>query len=241
MTTARTFVIGDVHGCLDELDRLLDGIEPGPADTVCLLGDYIDRGPTPRGVIDRLIRLSGEGPCCVFLKGNHEDMFLAFLGEPGRHGDAFLWNGGDATLASYGLSGHTGAEVAARLPTAHQEFLRGLRTHAYVGGCLCVHAGVRPTRSLAEQSEEDLLWIREDFLRVPHPFPYTVLFGHTPHRDVWTDLPSKIALDTGVVYGNVLSCLEVEARQVWQIARGGVAVRHRPLFPAAPDPLLGPS
>jgi serine/threonine protein phosphatase 1 len=241
MSVARSFVIGDVHGCLEELERLLDAIEPTTADTVCFLGDYVDRGPTPRGVIDRLIRLAREVPNCVFLKGNHEDMFLSFLGEPGRHGDAFLWNGGDATLASYGLSGATGPEVAALLPPAHREFLRALRTHAYVAGFLCVHAGVRPTRPLAQQSEEDLLWIREDFLRVPHPFPYTVLFGHTPHRDVWLDLPCKIGLDTGVVYGNLLSCLEIESRQVWQVGRGALAVRRRPLVAAPPAVGAAPS
>jgi len=222
--TARRFVVGDVHGCLDELERLLDHLTPGADDTICFLGDYVDRGPNPRGVIDRLIRLRREGPRCLYLKGNHEDMFLAFMGQPGRHGDAFLWNGGDATLASYGCQGLSGPAVAKRLPADHREFLAGLRTHAYIDTFLCVHAGVRPTRPLAAQSEEDLLWIREDFITQAHPFPYTVLFGHTPHREVFVDLPFKIGLDTGLVYGNRLSCLEVDARQVWQIRRGQRAI-----------------
>ena len=224
MNGARRFVVGDVHGCLDELERLLDHLTPGADDTICFLGDYVDRGPNPRGVIDRLIRLRREGPRCLYLKGNHEDMFLAFMGQPGRHGDAFLWNGGDATLASYGCQGLSGPAVAKRLPADHREFLAGLRTHAYIDTFLCVHAGVRPTRPLAAQSEEDLLWIREDFITQAHPFPYTVLFGHTPHREVFVDLPFKIGLDTGLVYGNRLSCLEVDARQVWQIRRGQRAI-----------------
>ena len=199
MNDARRFVVGDVHGCLDELERLLDHLAPGANDTVCFLGDYVDRGPNPRGVVDRLIRLRREGPQCLYLKGNHEDMFLAFMGQPGRHGDAFLWNGGDSTLASYGCQGLSGAAVAERLPADHREFLDGLRTHAYIDTFLCVHAGVRPTRPLAAQSEEDLLWIREDFIAHAHPFPYTVLFGHTPQREVFVDLPFKVGLDTGIM------------------------------------------
>jgi serine/threonine protein phosphatase 1 len=220
----RRFVVGDVHGCLEELERLLEHLAPGAGDTVCFLGDYVDRGPNPRGVIDRLLRLRREGPQCLFLKGNHEDMFLAFMGQPGRHGDAFLWNGGDSTLASYGCQGLSGAAVAERLPVEHREFLAGLRTHAYIDTFLCVHAGVRPTRPLAAQSEEDLLWIREDFIAHAHPFPYTVLFGHTPHREVFIDLPFKVGLDTGLVYGNRLSCLEIDTRRLWQIGRGQCAI-----------------
>jgi serine/threonine protein phosphatase 1 len=180
MSAGRRFVIGDVHGCVDELERLLDGVAPTADDSLCFLGDYVDRGPNPRGVIERLIRLQAEGPQCIFLKGNHEDMFLAFLGRPGRHGDAFLWNGGNATLASYGCDG---------------------------------------------------LWIREEFISQPHPYPYTVLFGHTPQRDVLVDLPFKIGLDTGLVYGNRLSCLELDAQRVWQVRNGERRVSQRDLAP----------
>lgn len=229
MSAPRRFAIGDLHGCLAELEVLLEALAPEAGDTVCFLGDYVDRGPDARGVIERLIRLRAEGPQCVFLKGNHEDMFLAFLGRPGRHGDAFLWNGGNATLASYGCDGMPGPTVATRLPAAHDEFLNGLRTHAVLGDFLCVHAGVRPTRPLDSQSEEDLLWIREEFIARPHSFPYTVLFGHTPQRDVLIDLPFKIGLDTGLVYGNRLSCLELDARCVWQVRSGQRRASQRDL------------
>src|SRR6185369_11137148 len=106
----RTFAIGDVHGCIDELNVLLDSLAPAADDTIVFLGDYIDRGPTPKGVIDRLLSLRREGTRCIFLKGNHEDMFLAFLGLGGHYGDAFLYNGGAATLRSYGVEGGSGAE-----------------------------------------------------------------------------------------------------------------------------------
>ena len=99
--SSRTFVVGDLHGCVEELDRLLQELAPGDADTVVFLGDYIDRGPSPRDVVERVLRLQREGPSCVFLKGNHEDMFLAFLGYDGRYGEAFLYNGGDATLREW--------------------------------------------------------------------------------------------------------------------------------------------
>jgi serine/threonine protein phosphatase 1 len=156
-------------------------------------------------------------------------MFLAYLGYPGRYADAFCWNGGDATLASYGLHGLSGAAAAARLPPTHRAFFLSLRSYAYVERFFCVHAGVRPTRPLDAQSEEDLLWIREEFIAEPHAFPYTVLYGHTPQRDVNVDLPFKIGLDTGLVYGNLLSCLELSQRELWQVARGAHSVERRSL------------
>jgi Calcineurin-like phosphoesterase len=224
--TPRTFVIGDVHGCVDELDRLLDALAPGTADRLIFLGDYIDRGPSSKGVIDRLLRLRREGPQCTFLKGNHEDMFLAFLGLQGRHGDAFLFNGGGATLRSYGWEERPRAE---QMPPEHLAFLRELELRATHADFLCVHAGVAPARPLAEQREEDLLWIRGEFINAAHPFGCTVLFGHTPQREVLLDLPYKVGLDTGLVYWNKLSCLELEGKQLVQIRRGAHAIEGRSL------------
>src|SRR6185295_6249873 len=125
----RSFAIGDIHGCIDEVNVLLDGLRPAADDTLVFLGDYIDRGPSPKAVIDRLLRLRREGPRCIFLRGNHEDMFLDFLGLGGRFGEAFLYNGGAATLRSYGLEGGEGEEVARRMPEEHLAFLRELQTH----------------------------------------------------------------------------------------------------------------
>jgi calcineurin-like phosphoesterase family protein len=238
MTAARTFVVGDLHGCVDELNRLLDAIAPSAADTVICLGDYVDRGPSPKGVIDRLIQLQHEGPQCVFLRGNHEDMFLAFLGQPGLYGDAFLLNGGAATLRSYGVEEPSAQLAAERLPPHHLDLLLSLRLYYQCGEFLCVHAGLAPDRALADQSAEDLLWIREEFVRAPHTFPFTVLFGHTPMREVFVDLPYKIGLDTGVVYWNKLSCLELEDQRLFQIRRGDHQVQSRrlrePFAPAIP-------
>jgi len=234
MSGARTFVVGDIHGCVDEVDRLLDALAPAASDTLVFLGDYIDRGPFPSAVIDRMLRLRHEGPRCVFLKGNHEDMFLAYMGERGAYGEAFLFNGGEATLRSYGLEGQSPATVAARVPPAHLEFLRSLELRFEHGPFLCVHAGVAPNRPLDDQHDEDLLWIRDAFIAHPHPFGCTVLFGHTPQREVLIDQPYKIGLDTGLVYWNKLSCLELGEQRLYQIRRGERDVSSRPL-PQRPE------
>ena len=229
MSETRAFVIGDIHGCPDEVDRLLDAIGPTSSDTVVFLGDYVDRGPSPKAVIDRLLRLRHEGPQCVFLKGNHEDMFLAFLGRAGLYGEAFLFNGGEATLRSYGLAGRSGQISADQLPTDHLEFLLSLTLYHRHGDFLCVHGGISPARSLEEQEPEDLLLIRDEFIASPHPLPFTVLFGHTPQREVLVELPYKVGLDTGLVYWNKLSCLELGEKRLYQIHRGERAVRSRSL------------
>jgi len=223
------FVIGDIHGCLPELDRLLAAIAPGSGDHVCFLGDYIDRGEASKDVVELLLALAASGPACTFLKGNHEDMFLAFLGEHGHHGDAFLANGGRATLQSYGLSGRSGTAVAAALPPPHLEFFRALRLRASFDRFECVHAGLRPTRPFDDQLEEDLTWIRGEFIEVGHNFACTVVFGHTPQREVRLDLPFKIGLDTGCVYGGRLTCLELGEKRLIQIERGSHEVRESSL------------
>ena len=238
MSQARTFVIGDIHGCVDEVDRLLDTLAPATSDIVVFLGDYIDRGPSSQAVIARMLRLRHEGPRCVFLKGNHEDMFLAYMGEMGAYGEAFLFNGGEATLRSYGLEGQQPASVAARLPEEHLQFLRALEMRFQQGPFLCVHAGLAPHRPLDDQNDEDLLWIRDAFIAHPHSFGCTVLFGHTPSRDVLLDQPYKIGLDTGLVYWNKLSCLELSEQRLYQIRRGERAVTDRAL-PQPPDAAPG--
>jgi len=224
------FAIGDLHGCPEELEVLLAELQPGTADTLVFLGDYIDRGPAVRTLIERLLRLRAQQAQTVFLRGNHEDMLLAYLGYPGRHPSAYLANGGTATLASYGVPhGASGAAAAAAFPAEHVRFLLDTRiTHAHEG-FLFVHAGVRPGVPLAEQDEEDLLWIREEFFTRPHDLPYTVVFGHTPQREVRIGLPYSLGLDTGLVYGNKLSCLDITTRRLLQVARGGRRAVERDL------------
>jgi serine/threonine protein phosphatase 1 len=227
------FAIGDLHGCPDELEVLLDEIAPGADDTIVFLGDYVDRGLQARPLVERLLRLQDEDLGTVFLRGNHEDMLLAYLGLGGRHGDAYLENGGGVTLASYGVPpGTPGRAALALLPPAHVEFFRASRLQHLAAPFLFVHAGIRPGLPLAEQSADDLLWIREDFFAHPHDLPYTVVFGHTPTREARVDLPYRIGLDTGLVYGNKLTCLDVDGRRLLHVMRGDRRVVARDLTTA---------
>lgn len=229
----KCYVIGDVHGCLDELSCLVASLPLEKGDTLVFLGDYIDRGPHSKGVVSYLTDLDRQGKQkTVFLRGNHEDMMLSFMGLSGRHGDAFLLNGGMATLASYGVEAPAGSPTAAdgerllaALPPEHVEFFMRLEPWYFVDGFLCVHAGINPRRTWDEQVGEELIWIRHEFIMNPHPLPRTVLFGHTPMQEVLFDLPYKIGLDTGLVYGNALSCLEITGRTLYQIRHGGREVR----------------
>lgn len=229
--TGRVFGIGDVHGCLAELEALLAGIDLAAGDTVCFVGDYIDRGPDSRGVIDFLLAARRRTDVrWVFLRGNHEDMCRGFLGRGGRWGEAWLANGGVAALRSYGLDARATAKtLAAVMPAAHLEFLSGLEWTFVVDGWRFVHAGVHPARPWEEQSEEDLLWIRDEFLTRPHCLPETVVFGHTPSREVMVDLPYRLGIDTGLVYGGHLTAFELPAQLLHQVARGSRQVRTRPL------------
>ena len=231
------YAIGDLHGCPDELEVLLDAIAPGDGDTVVFLGDYVDRGPAARQLIERLLGLQHAPFGSVFLRGNHEDMLLSYLGLGGRHGNVYLENGGGATLASYGVpAGTPAAAVRPFVPLEHLRFLQGCRLHYQAGSFLFVHAGIRPGIALERQDEEDLLWIREEFFAHPHGLPYTVVFGHTPTREARLELPYRIGLDTGLVYGNKLSCLDVGGQRLVQVARGTRRAITRdlaPLFAAA--------
>jgi len=229
--SGRLFAVGDIHGCLAELETLLQGLALADGDTVVFVGDYMDRGPESRGVVDACIGLAGRTDIAtVFLKGNHEDMCLAYLGREGRWGEAWLGNGGAATLRSYGVDPRASAVAAlAAMPDAHLGFLDMLRPSLVEEGWLFVHAGIRPDRAWAAQDEEDLYWIREEFILRPHGLPQTIVFGHTPHRSVLVDLPYKVGIDTGCVYGGALTALELPERTVHQVRFGERRMRTSPL------------
>lgn len=226
------YVIGDIHGCVKELACLIENLPLERQDQLVFLGDYIDRGPDSRGVVCYLLDLQKESSYGVFfLKGNHEDMLLSYLGFAGQHGDMFFYNGGQATLASYGLSSQdlSSEAVLSAMPADHIQFYQSLKSYCRVGDYLCVHAGIHPQKPLQEQTEAELFWIRNKFIYSSHMLPYTVLFGHTPQTDVLFDLPYKIGLDTGLVYGNKLSCLETEEKVLYQISLGKKTVKEIPV------------
>jgi serine/threonine protein phosphatase 1 len=225
----RLFAIGDIHGCPQELATLLRGIEAGPQDTVIFVGDYVDRGPSAKDVIDILIEFREHNPATVFLKGNHEDMMLHFLGMPGRYGESFLFNGGFATMDSYDIDEEQLDDALEHLPVRHVDFLQKLETSYLRPPYLFVHAGVHPLRSLEDQDAEDMLWIRQEFIAHPHDLGHTVIFGHTPMRDVMLDLPYKVGLDTGLVYGGKLTCVEFTQGRCIQVNRGSRKVSSHKL------------
>jgi serine/threonine protein phosphatase 1 len=166
----------------------------------------------------------------VFLRGNHEDMLLAYLGRDGHYGEAFLANGGDVTVRSYGVTGRPSPDRLERaLPAAHLEFLSATALMHVEPDYLMVHAGLRHDRPLDRQSPHDLVWIRDEFIARPHQFGKTVIFGHTPMREVLEDLPYKIGIDTGCVYGGMLTALELPDLTVHAVRRGAASVERRPL------------
>jgi serine/threonine protein phosphatase 1 len=213
----RLLAVGDIHGCRGLLEELMEKVQPTEDDQVVFLGDYIDRGPDSKGTIEYLIDFGKRFPRTVFLKGNHEDMFLDYLAD--RDPLNFLLNGGEKTLESYG--GEEG------IPESHRRFLHGLETSFATDEFIFVHAGLRPGIPLEEQDEHDLIWIRGEFIHSEYDWGRTVVFGHTPQQEpLLTE--TRIGLDTGAVYGRYLTCCEVEQRRFWHA--GGEPAKRRRFF-----------
>lgn len=219
----RVYAIGDVHGCADLLDEVFRRIDadvaahPVARPLQILMGDYIDRGPNSRGVLDRLI-LRARTHEMVLLKGNHETFILEFLRNPSML-QSWSQMGGLETLMSYGLTPSLNADAAARqelarglraaVPKLHLNLLGGLPLSFSCGEVFFVHAGVRPRVPLEKQREEDLLWIRNEFLLCEEKFGKIVVHGHTPVRDIDVR-PNRINIDTGAYATGKLSCLVMQ-------------------------------
>lgn len=211
----RLLAIGDIHGCNRKLKQLLDLIRVDPlGDTLVFIGDYIDRGPEVRGVIDTLRDLKEACRNVICLRGNHEDMFLNHYLE-GQDEDLFLYNGGQSTLSSYGLT-LADARAGTGFPENHLRFFTSLPLSYETQEYLFVHAGLRPGRPLAAQSPDDLLWIRREFIDSECDFGKTVVFGHTPLYEPLIE-KNKIGIDTGAVYGGCLTCIELPSRKIYQV------------------------
>lgn len=198
-----TYAIGDVHGRADLLDALLDRIEAhreGRPRQLVFLGDYVDRGPDSAGVVRRLRALRAAEPdAVVCLMGNHEDMML----RAGRDGESLRhWraNGGDETLASYGV------DRVEAVPADDLTWIAGLPTLHRDARRYFVHAGLDPGLPAEAASPRTRLWVRELFLETEHDFGRHVVHGHTPRRDFQPDLRRyRTNLDTGAVYGGALT------------------------------------
>jgi len=212
----KIFAIGDIHGCISPLDKLMAQLDiDASQDTLIFVGDYIDRGPDSKGVIDAILDIRKNIGDVVCLTGNHEDMFLNYCLDR-RNENLYMSNGGMRTLASYGFSPEGTEELI--LPPSHREFFTGLRTYHETDDYIFVHAGLRPGIPLDRQDREDLMWIRFEFINSPYDFGKTVVYGHTP---VSLNKPlidkNKICIDTGAVYGGKLTCIELPKMTIYQV------------------------
>lgn len=212
--TARTIAIGDIHGCAAALVALLDEIRPTVDDTIVTLGDYIDRGPESRRVIELLIDLAGRCQL-VPLLGNHELMLLMALEEQSEM-DFWLYNGGVATEDSYDGS-------VENIPDEHLEFLRGCRNYHETAEHQFVHANYVTDLPLDEQPERLLLWEHINrTVPAPHESGKTTIVGHTPQIDgEILDAGHVICIDTYCFGNGWLTALEVQTGDVWQADKSG--------------------
>lgn len=242
----RVYALGDIHGQLGKLDdahreiradreRTGDGAAP-----VIHLGDLVDRGPDSRGVIDYLIDGIGRGEPWRVLKGNHDRMFADYVREAKqdarlRAGLSYVHPsiGGLATLASYGVTRglmtrdrDLALKASEAVPEAHLSFVDNLPIYHRAGGFLFVHAGIRPGIDLADQIEDDLVWIREPFLSDDRDHGFIVVHGHTP-VDEATHRGNRVALDTGAGFGGPVTAAVFEGREVFALRAG----QRVPLLP----------
>jgi serine/threonine protein phosphatase 1 len=213
------YVIGDVHGCLAPLQRLLDRLEPDlHQDRLLFVGDYIDRGPDSRGVVDYILQLKARYPAenIICLRGNHEVMFADFLA--GKDRELFVLNGGLSTLKAYwGEDWDEQPKLA--LPLDHERFYGELLPYYETSDYIFVHGGIKPGIPLTDQADEDLYWIRGEFIASTEDFGRRVIFGHTPFKKPLI-LPNKIGIDTGLVYGNFLTCLKLPQMDFYFVGHG---------------------
>lgn len=223
------YAVGDIHGHVRQLDMLLGHIaddaavsRPAERPLLIFIGDYVDRGPDSRGVVDRILALEADGRFEVAcLMGNHEDALMRFLVDPG-YAPSWIGDWGQATLRAYGVeppllpSDATCEAAQARFreafPAEHRAFLGRLQVAVTVGDYLFVHAGVRPGVALEAQAERDLIWIRYEFLESDTDFGKVVVHGHTP-ADAPELKANRINIDTGVYFSGVLTAIRLEGER----------------------------
>jgi serine/threonine protein phosphatase 1 len=213
--SSRTIVIGDIHGCSRALAALIKAIDPRPDDTLVTLGDYVDRGPDSKGVLEQVIALS-QRTSLVPLIGNHEEVMLAARSDPNEL-EAWLRYGGIATLDSYGTLSLD------KIPAAHFAFLESCRVLYEMDEHFCVHANYDHNAPLDQQDRQTLVWLSlRDSVPGPHRSGKIALVGHTPQRTgEILDLGYLKCLDTGCCYGGWLTAMDVLSGQVWQADETG--------------------
>jgi serine/threonine protein phosphatase 1 len=211
----RLFAIGDIHGCASKLMDVLHKVSiNADRDTLVFIGDYIDRGPRSREVVDIILGIKRRVRDVVCLIGNHEHMLINYH----LHGtgeEMFFQNGGDVTAHAYGLK-RTAQRVKMNIPEKHLAFYQSLLPYYETEHFIFVHAGLRPGIPLSGQHMEDVIWIRNDFIKSTFDFGKKVVFGHTPIPKPLIE-KNKIGIDTGAVYGGKLTCIELTEMKIEQV------------------------
>lgn len=217
------YVIGDIHGCFDELLELLGLIEedaiiqPDDPKYIVFLGDLMDRGPKSKGVVDFLINYKPNFATPVFLMGNHEEFFLDVLSGKTRGLVSWFDFGGRECSRSYGVENlgeiYTNPKailnrLQEKVPQSHIDFISGFRDSFQFGHYLCVHAGIRPQVPIEEQTSRDMRWIRREFLEYTKSHPFVIVHGHTIVERAEI-LPNRIAVDTGVYNSGLLTAIRL--------------------------------
>ncbi len=212
------FVIGDVHGCADELRELIKKLPLDKDSTLLFLGDYVDRGPDSKAVIDMVLDISTLYKV-IALKGNHEWLFEQYLKNPADPlaSSNFILNGGSATLASYSDDG-----INYVIPESHKKFLAGLLLCHKTDEYFFVHAGVPPgfdfDAEIDAKTAHQLLWIRSAFLENKVHWSRVIVHGHTPVKEPEV-LPHRINLDTGCVFGRKLTAMNMSTGEIYSVKR----------------------
>ncbi|SMP63447.1 serine/threonine protein phosphatase 1 [Neorhodopirellula lusitana] len=215
------YVIGDVHGCSKALRSMLETLKPGSGDEVILVGDYVDRGPNSKDVVDQLLTLQ---QCCelTVLRGNHEVMLQ---GVTMNDMDATTWieNGGNTTIASYGGS-------ATKIPSNHLDFFQGLKRYHETETEIFVHAMYDPQQPIGEQSDELTYWTHlPKVVPAPHVSGKRIYMGHTPQPNGEILRRSHmVVVDTYCFGGGFLTALDLETDAIVQADRHG-HVRRVPI------------
>lgn len=212
LKSGRLLAIGDVHGCSKLLKKLLKFVDPQPEDTVIMLGDYVDRGPKSKKVIDYLLDWKWKASL-VCLKGNHE-LILEHASRSPLNQKHWKKVGGQATLDSYGGS-------LDQIPIAHWDFIKRTRFFYETDDFIFVHGGLHPRRPLLDQDQEEMCWLRFRDAK-PHKSGKVVICGHTVQNNGWpNDKGFGICIDTAACRGGYLTCLDAEHGKFWQVSESG--------------------
>jgi len=215
-STSKTYVFSDIHGCINEFNLLFESLPLDKNSKLVFMGDYIDRGPDSAAVVSRIIEISKQYST-IALMGNHEKMFLEFLRDSNSdEASLFVINGGTATLASYSKN-HEGYQI----PEEHIAFYESLKLYHVDKDYIFVHAGVPnvPIDQFKTHADpSDFLWIRETFFESHFNWKKLIIHGHTPISQCFIS-KRRINIDTGCVYGNKLTTLELPDQKIYQVKK----------------------